>query len=144
MSRNNSVFTSSFRTPEAGTYFNPAAFYEKLSFDFGKCHQDPVNVAMHFLTTPVGLIGVFSLLRGYTKSSSATMAITFFYLLSLLPVVPNGVFYGTALLCATIGVLSRQLNLSFWPAIACIVLGYMLQVRPEGALCDSFRIHFLI
>lgn len=107
--------------------FDAAKYYDKLSYEFGLYHKDPINVALHFLTTPLGLIGAFSLLRSYTKSSSTTLLITFFYLLSLLPVLPTGDFYGTALLCMIIVMCSRVFRLTFWHAAIFVAVGYVLQ-----------------
>lgn len=107
--------------------FDPAKHYEELSQQFSMYHRDPVNVALHFLTTPLGLIGSFSLLNSYTKSTSATLLVTFCYLLSLLPILPSGDFYGTVLLCAAIIFCSRAFRLTFFEAMAFVVIGYVLQ-----------------
>jgi uncharacterized membrane protein YGL010W len=107
--------------------FDPTEHYRTVSAAFGKYHLDPVNVLMHFLTTPLGLIGAFSLLRGYTKSSSVAMTISSLYLLSLLPAVPNGVFAGTALLCGLIVLAARTVRLSVMSSLILVVLGYLLQ-----------------
>mmetsp|Transcript_15947 Transcript_15947/g.35289 ORF Transcript_15947/g.35289 Transcript_15947/m.35289 type:complete len:664 (+) Transcript_15947:182-2173(+) len=107
--------------------FDPTEHYRGISSAFGKYHLDPVNVLMHFVTTPLGLIGAVSLLRGYTKSSSVAMTVCSFYLLSLLPAVPNGVFAGTALLCAGIVLAARSVRLSVVASLVMVVLGYLLQ-----------------
>jgi hypothetical protein len=104
-----------------------AAYYEKLSVEFSVCHQDPINVILHLLTTPIGIVGALSLLRSYTKGSSTAMTIMSIYVLSLLPIVPNGVFVGTVILCAIIVQLSRTCTLTLMSAGALIVLGYVLQ-----------------
>ena len=70
---------------------NNAEHYRTISTGFGGCHLDPVNVALHFITTPMGMVGAFSLLYSYTQSSSVAIVISVIYLLSLLPAVPNGV-----------------------------------------------------
>lgn len=107
--------------------FSFNSHYEKLSTDFKECHRNPINVVLHLLTTPLGLIGFFSLLRSYTKSSSLTMTIASFYLLSLLSVLPIGEWVGTTLLCAFIVSLSRSIKLNIWAALICVVFGYLLQ-----------------
>lgn len=107
--------------------FDPTKHYEELSQMFTMFHRDPVNVALHFLTTPLGLIGSFSLLNSYTKSTSATLLVTSCYLLSLLPILPSGDFYGTVLLCAVIVFCSKAFRLTFFEAIAFVVVGYVLQ-----------------
>lgn len=37
--------------------FDPTEFYQKLSSEFSIYHQDPFNVGIHFITTPLGMIG---------------------------------------------------------------------------------------
>lgn len=106
---------------------DPTEHYRSISHGFGECHLDPVNVALHFLTTPLGMIGAFSMLYSYTKSSSIAITVMSVYLLSLLPAVPNGVFAGTAFLCAVIVFLASKWKVSFLFAIGMIVCGYMLQ-----------------
>jgi uncharacterized membrane protein YGL010W len=107
--------------------FDPTEYFDKLSTDFGRCHLNPVNVFLHFITTPIGLIGAISLLRSATKGSSAAMTLTAVYLLSLLPAVPNGVFAGTAILCGIIVYFARRLRLNYIAAILFIAAGYLLQ-----------------
>mmetsp|Transcript_846 Transcript_846/g.496 ORF Transcript_846/g.496 Transcript_846/m.496 type:complete len:679 (+) Transcript_846:92-2128(+) len=104
-----------------------ALHYDELSQQFTLFHKDPVNVALHFVTTPLGLIGAFSLLNSYTKSMSTTLLITFCYLLSLLPTLPSGDFYGTVLLSLLIVFCSRAFRLTFFEAVAFVVIGYVLQ-----------------
>lgn len=101
--------------------------YEKLSTDFMECHRNPLNVALHLFTTPLGLIGFFSLVRSYTKSSSVTMTVASFYLLSLLSVLPLGEWIGTTILCGLIVSFSRSIKLNMWAAVVCVVFGYLLQ-----------------
>ena len=55
------------------------------------------------------------------------MTLMSLYVLSLLPIVPNGVFAGTVLLCGVIVWLARQSKLSFVAAISLIVIGFVLQ-----------------
>ena len=106
---------------------NNAEHYRTISTGFGGCHLDPVNVALHFITTPMGMVGAFSLLYSYTQSSSVAIVISVIYLLSLLPAVPNGVFVGTAALCAIIVFLAKQWRLSFGFAVFIVICGYAIQ-----------------
>jgi uncharacterized membrane protein YGL010W len=107
--------------------YDPARHYEQLGTEFSKYHTNPLNVVFHFLTTPIGMIGAFSLLRSYTKSSSATMTLTALYLISLLPVLPSGDFLGTVFLCAVIVQCSRLVKLNLLKASALIIASYLLQ-----------------
>eukprot|EP00596_Hydrurales_sp_CCMP1899_P008289 CAMPEP_0119042208 /NCGR_PEP_ID=MMETSP1177-20130426/14444_1 /TAXON_ID=2985 /ORGANISM="Ochromonas sp, Strain CCMP1899" /LENGTH=666 /DNA_ID=CAMNT_0007008827 /DNA_START=246 /DNA_END=2246 /DNA_ORIENTATION=- len=105
----------------------PSADYLRLGDNFSRYHEDPANVLLHFFSTPLGFIGAISLLRKATNSSSVAMSVVFFYLLSLLPIVPNGDFYGTAIFCAIIVLCARLLKLGTVAALSLIVLGYALQ-----------------
>ncbi len=101
--------------------------YADLSTAFGQYHKDPINVLLHLVTTPLGLIGVFGLLRSYTKSSSTSLFITCCYLASLLPVLSTGDFFGTTVLCFLIISVSRLFKITLTSAIVITILGYILQ-----------------
>lgn len=123
----NSTFTaSSSGFGGMGMGGSGSAYYEKLSEDFSACHLNPMNVLLHLVTTPIGVIGVLNLLHRYTKSSSAALALTALYAITLVPVVPNGVFIGTMMLCGLIVFLARQVKLGMW-AFALIAIGFCFQ-----------------
>lgn len=107
--------------------FDPTEHYRHVSGEFEQFHKDPINVALHLITTPLGLVGVFALLHRFTKSSSVAMSLAAVYLLSLAPAVPNGVFAGTALLCAVIVLLARKVRLGTKSSLVLIAAGYLLQ-----------------
>jgi hypothetical protein len=121
--------TSGFRIEDVvrSTMKRPSEDYLRLGHEFGNYHKDPANVLLHFVSTPLGLIGAISLLRSATNSSSVAMSAVFLYLLSLLPIVPNGDFYGTAIFCGLIVLAARLLKLGTITAASLIVLGYVLQ-----------------
>jgi uncharacterized membrane protein YGL010W len=125
----NSTSSSGFRVEDVirSTMKGPSADYLRLGDNFSRYHEDPANVLLHFFSTPLGFIGAISLLRKATNSSSVAMSVVFFYLLSLLPIVPNGDFYGTAIFCAIIVLCARLLKLGTVAALSLIVLGYALQ-----------------
>ena len=101
--------------------------YLRLGNAFVQYHRDPTNVFLHFVTTPLGFVGAVSLLRHVTNSSSAAVSLVGLYLLSLLPIVPNGDFYGTLLFCGAIVLVSRQLKMGLVTSLALVVLAYLLQ-----------------
>ena len=45
--------------------------FDEIAPEFQKCHQDPLNVALHLITTPIGILGAVSLLQKFTRGSSA-------------------------------------------------------------------------
>ena len=100
--------------------------FDELSLAFDKHHQNTLNIAMHMFTTPLGFIGLLGLLRAFTKGSTASVALCCFYLTILMPMVPMGVFIGTALMCMMIALLARNITHS-GVALSLIILGYLLQ-----------------
>lgn len=100
--------------------------FDELSRAFDKHHQNALNIAVHMFTTPLGFIGLLGLLRSFTKGSTASVALCCFYLTILMPMVPVGVFIGTAIMCAIIALLARNISHS-GVALSLIVLGYLLQ-----------------
>jgi len=90
--------------------------------------MNPVNVFLHMATTPAGLVGVVSLLRCLTASTSIAAYFVLLYLLSLSGMgLTAGVYIGTALSCAAIVYATRALKLSVVWSIALIVVTYVLQ-----------------
>ena len=116
--------------------FDPTEYYQHVSHEFSKYHQDPTNVGLHFVTTPLAMIGAFSILHTYTSSSSMAMSLVFFYLLSLLPTLPNGVFAGTVILCGIILACSRQLKLGFSQAKGVWKCQHMHFPRSVASTCS--------
>ena len=101
--------------------------FELLANQFVQFHKDPLNVFLHFVTTPMGLLGALGLLRYVTNSSSLVSVLILGYMVSLLPSLSSGVFIGTAIIAAAIFALVRRLELSFISCMILIVGGYMMQ-----------------
>lgn len=104
-----------------------AEYFNRLNYEFSKYHQDPYNVLIHLLTTPLGVVGAFSILRKLTGSSSISVCLCVIYLLNLVTDLSNGIYIGTACMLAFILYVTRISNLSLITSISCIVLGYVLQ-----------------
>lgn len=113
--------------PDANAFDTMPNAFDLISYEFSKYHMDPINVLFHLITSPLGVIGAFALLKNATGSSSIGITMMFIYLLNLAPEVPNGVFIGTVILSSIILHLVRKLNLGWISAIAMIALGYILQ-----------------
>jgi uncharacterized membrane protein YGL010W len=127
MTTSNFTSNSSSIGNSAADYLSPKHYYDSLSHDFASYHKDPVNVLLHLLTSPLGIVGVVSLIRQLTRSSSTAVGITGVYLLSLLPVVPQGIFAGTFVLSAIVIYAAREWKLTTVQSVALIVLSYFLQ-----------------
>ena len=101
--------------------------FDEIAPEFGKCHQNPLNVALHLITTPIGLLGAVSLVQKYTRGNSAGIFLFFCYLLSLLPALSNGVYIGTFILGFMIMQTSIWLNLGVANSVTLIAASYALQ-----------------
>lgn len=112
--------SSSYPT-DTNSYFN------NLGEEFNRYHSNSLNVLLHFVTTPLGVFGFFSMLRSYTKSSSLLASTVLVYLLTLLPVLPSGEFVGTVLILSIILLASRAIKVPFLVSFVLIIAGYLLQ-----------------
>lgn len=82
---------------------------------------------MHMATTPIGILGVVGLIRLMTKSTFSIVALCGCYMISLLPVVPIGIFGGTTMIFFMVVFFATKFKLSLPFSIALIVIGYFLQ-----------------
>lgn len=102
--------------------------WHQISDAFGICHKHPMNILAHLVTTPIGLLGVFSLLRKIFKTSVPSAALAFIYLLSLLNEdFTNGIVLGTSVILLSVVYLASKFRLGWIASIFLIALGYSLQ-----------------
>jgi hypothetical protein len=101
--------------------------YQALFNSFAQFHQNHTNVLLHFITTPLGLIGLVSAIRAVTKSTSVAASMFIGLLVYLLPSLSVGTFILTALLILAIILISRKLNLCLTRSALLIVASYVLQ-----------------
>ena len=114
--------STSLCNPSQGQYN-----FLSISNRFEIYHKNPWNVFFHFITTPIGLLGAFGVIRYATKSTSLLLTLNCIYLLTLLPLVPNGVFIGTALMCLLVAYMASKMELNILSSLSLIVAGYILQ-----------------
>lgn len=122
-----SIFNNTANSFANDNDFKIPSEFERISYEFSKYHQTPLNILLHFFTSPLGLVGVFALLKKGFRSSSPGITIILFYLLSLIPEVPNGVFFGSLGLFCIIIQLVRKFELGILASLSFIVLSYVLQ-----------------
>lgn len=65
--------------------------FAELCAGFRKCHSNPLNVALHVLTTPACIFAVYCLVNQYIEQD-IVRGVTALYCLSLLPWVPFAIF----------------------------------------------------
>eukprot|EP00471_Norrisiella_sphaerica_P002001 CAMPEP_0184482826 /NCGR_PEP_ID=MMETSP0113_2-20130426/4420_1 /TAXON_ID=91329 /ORGANISM="Norrisiella sphaerica, Strain BC52" /LENGTH=584 /DNA_ID=CAMNT_0026862819 /DNA_START=139 /DNA_END=1893 /DNA_ORIENTATION=- len=93
--------------------------YETLEAKFRKFHTYSVNIALHVITTPLGIMGFLILLNQI--SAYLTTAVSIAYVGSLYPILPKKTFFRTTVASAVIMALSFLTTQ--WGALgACIAM----------------------
>lgn len=101
--------------------------YQHLSQQFVQHHQTPLNVGLHFATTPLGVLGALCLLKRISGSTSLVATLLLVYCASLLSSVSVGSYLGTVLMCGVLLVASRMVLLNVYFSVALIGLAYLMQ-----------------
>ncbi|WP_086001300.1 methyltransferase [Plesiocystis pacifica] len=117
----------------SGTSEQPGMWAE-LEREFLACHRDPTNVALHLLTTPLGLFGAFGLAALVHPMAAAGLALV--YALSLVSVAPRGLWLASTVLLGGIAAAAMQatqvLDAPWWAYAAALAAGYLLQDAAHG------------
>lgn len=74
------------------------AHFTELSTKFRKFHQDPTNVFLHLITTPLGILSFLSLVNKVSKGTGIVMLTTVVYCISLVDKVPENILAQTSLM----------------------------------------------
>ena len=98
-----------------------------LSSKFSAYHKDPINIALHFITTPLGFFGFLSLIMSVMQSTSAAAVLSLVFIVSLMASVPVGAFVGTLLLTVLCLLAARQAKLRPVASLLVIAAAYVLQ-----------------
>jgi hypothetical protein len=112
---------------DADMHLNDHFHYKVLANQFSQFHKTPVNVALHLLTSPLGLLGFLCLLKRITNSTSLLAVFMLVYLVSLMSSATIGSFVGSALLCGILLGLTRKIKLNMAFSLVCIAVAYGLQ-----------------
>jgi len=104
------------------------AHFTALSAKFRKFHQDPTNIALHLLTTPLGVLSVISLVNKVTRGTGLVMLTTIVYCISLVDKVPENILAYTSLAAGALAVFSTvTMHLGWLMHGAIFLLGYVGQ-----------------
>ncbi len=111
--------------PRPTLLYSDLSEWSELHARFLKTHGNIINVLIHLLATPLGIIGILALAS--LVSPLVSVGISCFYLGTLVFRVPSYLWISTALLISLllIAVFSSTISLSF--SIAAIASGYLLQ-----------------
>lgn len=99
--------------------------FQELSSEFRACHREALNVALHLVTTPLGLLCFLSLL--WRVSPAVTVALVAAYLVSLLAVLPRRLWAVTAVVVAPLLYMSWGLELGLLESLAGLAVCYLGQ-----------------
>lgn len=99
--------------------------WQTLYSEFQASHRRGVNVALHLLTTPLGLLGVLAAVYRYSPFAAAAVSIG--YVLVLFAVTPAGVALRSSGCVALLYFLAAALDLGWIPGLALAAIAYGLQ-----------------
>ena len=99
--------------------------FEELSSAFRACHRHAVNVALHLVTTPIGVLCFLSLTRRINVAVIGVIAAL--YLFSLLAVLPRPLWATTALLGIALSYAAWRFELGPFASLAGIAVCYLGQ-----------------
>jgi len=99
--------------------------FQALSSPFRACHREALNVALHLVTTPLGLLFFLSLV--WRASPAATVSLAAAYLGTLLFLLPRRLWAVTALVVALLLIVTWRLELGPLESLAGLVLCYLGQ-----------------
>lgn len=99
--------------------------FADLSDEFAACHRQPLNVALHLVTTPLGLLCLLSLLG--QAGPIVPPAVAGAYLLSLLALLPWRLWAATALTTALLALAAWRLELGLAASLAGLAAAYLGQ-----------------
>lgn len=78
----------------------PVGRWRRVEAGFLACHSEPLNVAIHLVTTPLAIWALIAI--GARVSAVAIVSLTAAYLVVLLGLIPVGVWWATALSAAVL------------------------------------------
>ncbi len=99
--------------------------FEELSSAFRACHREAPNVALHLVTTPIGLLCFLSL--SWRINTAMTALIVSGYLLSLRMVLPRRLWSFTALAAFALSYAAWRIELGPFASLAGIAVCYIGQ-----------------
>jgi len=104
--------------------------FEDIAKDFRPFHVNSLNVALHFITTPLGMLAVLGLTNVATGSVITSMILTTIYCASLMRQLPTGLWLATCACCLALviaSVLEPFSSLGPWSFAGLIVVSYVGQ-----------------
>jgi hypothetical protein len=98
--------------------------FAKLSASFQKYHKDPTNVALHLVTSPLGLFSAFTLLNKATRTNWASLFLVAVYAASLVHQLEVSILLATALPLLACAVIAARLDLQLVLTLVLLVAAY--------------------
>lgn len=99
--------------------------FQELSGEFRACHREPLNVALHLVTTPLGLLCFLALL--WRVSPAVAVAAVAAYLVSLFAALPRRLWTLTAIVVAALLYVSSRLEPGLIAALGGLAVCYLGQ-----------------
>src|SRR5262245_56992940 len=97
----------------------------ELSSEFRACHREALNIALHLVTTPLGLLCLLSLL--WRASPAVTVAVVAAYIVSLMLVLPSRLWAVTSLSFALLVFMAWGFELGLLESLVGLAVSYLGQ-----------------
>jgi hypothetical protein len=101
----------------------PAGAFSELCRKFRPFHKNSLNVLLHLLTTPAGVLAIFLMVN----NQPITMGASALYLLSLFFLVPTRVWLRTSLVIGLINLAASWMQLTLFPSLMLLAVSYFGQ-----------------
>lgn len=99
--------------------------WERILAEFLSCHANGTNVALHLITTPMGLLGFLAAIWHFSATAAIGTAVLYSLLLAWF--VPIRVWTGTTLVLAALLGMTAVLEPGIGLAAVLLIVGYVLQ-----------------
>jgi hypothetical protein len=103
---------------------SPEARWNDLSVSFRKYHSDHTNIFFHLITTPLGVLSVFSLFNKATNTTIFTKALAVLYCLSIMDKMPLHILATTSFVGTGIAMAAANTAFLSYPihfAVRCLL-----------------------
>ncbi|TVP97257.1 MAG: hypothetical protein EA381_15480 [Planctomycetaceae bacterium] len=117
-----STLKPALTVPQTG---NRVLRWRQFCRDFLKCHRRPFNVALHTITTPIGVFGLISMIRLLSPDFAVAMVVA--YVVVLLAMVPKAVWLASTAVMVALLTAALILSPGWLAAGSCVAFGYFGQ-----------------
>ena len=117
--------SSAIETAPQARAIKPDSVWLRTCREFLKCHRRPMNVGLHVVTTPMGMVGFLGLVGWISPTTIVVVAAI--YLLAIWPLIPTKTWCVTTALVTAMAAGTVWWSPGIWMALSTLVVGYVGQ-----------------